>query len=272
MGAGRLMFALAATVLAAGCGGGDDESTPTVAASAASSAASAASAAKLAAQTCVVRTQYFLDGREAAPSARVLKVSSDACGRPVPYKASFALSVEGVASKAVASVEADFDGDGVADLKVKALGNPGAGAAVTTTATTIAYTYAAPGVFRARFTAMLVDGTRLDTYRYQTAMAAGDAVSLSGTVAGLSSAFRAQDVAKALTFFTAAAQERHGWALTAFKSQLPELATGLTTLRPSRLDEQHAQYEIPVTQEGNTVVYNIVLVRDETGAWKIDSL
>jgi hypothetical protein len=172
-----------------------------------------------------------------------------------PFVASFSVLGGAPATR----VELDIDGDGRTDFDGPTLDGQ-------------TFTYAAPGLYfpsvkvtdaqgavaSARAVVQVLDPAGVDTLLQPKWSALRDALSRS-------------DVAGAVALFAGASRDAYQDQLTALAGTgaLPQIAADLGPIRPIRVHERAAEYELRAVQQGTSYSFYVLFVVDTDGVWRL---
>jgi hypothetical protein len=172
-----------------------------------------------------------------------------------PFVASFSV----LGGAAAARVELDLDGDGRTDFDGPTLDGQ-------------TFTYAAPGLYfpsvkvtdaqgavaTARAVVQVLDPAGVDTLLQPKWSALRDALSRS-------------DVVGAVALFAGASRDAYQDQLTALAGAgaLPQIAADLGPIRPIRVHERAAEYELRAVQQGTSYSFLVLFVVDTDGVWRL---
>jgi hypothetical protein len=172
-----------------------------------------------------------------------------------PLVASFSL----LGGAPPARVELDFDGDGRVDFDGPMLESR-------------TFTYAAPGLFFPSVKVTDAQGA-VSTARavVQVLDPAGVDALLQPKWSALRDALSRSDVPGALALFAGASRDAYQDQLTALAGAgaLPQIAADLGAIRPVRVHERAAEYELRAVQQGTSYSFYVLFVVDTDGVWRL---
>jgi PKD repeat protein len=176
-----------------------------------------------------------------------------------PLTVAFRPEVEGIEP---VEYRYDFDGDGVLDNTVPA-------------GDVLSFTYATPGTFHARVTAMNAAGLE---YTAEKTLVVSDRGTVDARLAGrwnaLSTSLQAGDVEGSMSFLLPESQEKYRSIFTPLSAQLPTVFASVSPPELIRAEGNMAQYRVKREQlwDGvvRTITYYVWFSRDENGVWRID--
>jgi hypothetical protein len=190
---------------------------------------------------------------DAAEAALSLRPSPRMGGAPL--LASFSLA----GGPAPARVELDIDGDGHVDFDGPTLEGQ-------------TFTYSAPGLYFPVVKVTDVQGT-VSTGRtvVQVMDQSGLDAVLQPKWAALREALSRGDVPAAVGMFASASRDAYQDQLTALAGAgaLPQVAADLGAIRPVRVHERAAEYELRAVQQGTTYSFHVLFVVDTDGVWRL---
>jgi hypothetical protein len=172
-----------------------------------------------------------------------------------PLLASFSV----VGGAPPARVELDIDGDGHVDFDGPTLQGQ-------------TFTYAAPGLY---FPSVKVTDARgaVSTARavVQVLDPAGVDALLQPKWSALRDALGRSDVAGAVALFAGASRDAYQDQLTALAGAgaLAQIAADLGPIRPVRVHERAAEYELRAVQQGTSYSFYVLFVVDTDGVWRL---
>lgn len=172
-----------------------------------------------------------------------------------PFVASFSL----LGGAPAVRVELDIDGDGRVDFDGATLEGQ-------------TFTYAAPGLYFPSVKVTDAQGAA-STARavVQVLDPAGVDALLQPKWSALRDALSRSDVAGAVTLFAGASRDAYQDQLTALAGAgaLPQIASDLGPIRPVRVHERAAEYEVRAVQQGTSYSFYVLFVVDTDGVWRL---
>jgi hypothetical protein len=183
------------------------------------------------------------------------------CGGIAPHQTTFSLLLRNIAELEVREIEADLDGDGTTDYRS------------TDPFQLMAFTYNAPGLYRARFLVHKTGGEMLESISY---VAVTDAVEsqkpFTDLVTSLKTALNSGNRVHALSYLTGAGQSLYGPVLDDLGTQLPSIMATWSTLTPIWITDRMAVFSLTRVAGTESYTARVVFVKDANGAWKIDGI
>jgi hypothetical protein len=159
----------------------------------------------------------------------------------------------------VSAVALDLDGDGTVDFRGSSLDS-------------VLFSYSQPGVYVAAATVTDASGQQSGS---QALVQVFDTAALDALLQARWSAFRTallrSDVDAAVALFAKSSREASRDQLTALADvgALPQVASDLSAIRPSRLRERTAEYDLRAARDGVQYSFLVVFVIDEDGVWRL---
>ena len=189
-----------------------------------------------------------------APESSVLLVASPQSG-VAPFTAAFAL----LGVSALATIEADFDGNGTIDFTGPRLDGQ-------------AFTYAQPGLYVPLVNVTDAQGQRTTVPSIvQVFDRAGLDALLQSKWTALRDALRRGDIAQALTQIAERSRSRYQQAFTALTPDLPAIDAILTDVRFVRTRGLEAIFEMGRTDAGVLKSFEVRFQVDADGFWRVRS-
>jgi PKD repeat protein len=172
-----------------------------------------------------------------------------------------AFSLIGAPGISIARIDADFDGDGTID------------ATTISASTSLQHTYAAPGLYQARFTATDTQGTvHVAVQPIVVVSVASMDTMLRGVYSGAMASLRSRNVEGALRSFTASAAARYQEAFNALGPELPSVVDQLGTLQEGTISDGYAEYLLVRNTPDGPQGFLIYMIKGEDGVWRIDTM
>ena len=172
-----------------------------------------------------------------------------------PLVASFSL----LGGAPAARVELDIDGDGRADFDGPSLEGR-------------TFTYTAPGLYFPSVKVTDAQGAVSSARAVvQVLDPAGVDALLQPKWGALRDALGRSDVAGAVALFAGASRDAYQDQLTALAGAgaLPQIAADLGSIRPVRVHERAAEYELRAVQQGTSYSFYVLFVVDTDGVWRL---
>jgi hypothetical protein len=193
------------------------------------------------------------------PTAKGLQVRpSPTCGGIAPLTTTFSISLNAQDGDTLSSVTVDFG----------AGGGPQAFAMLAP----IQNTYVIPGLYLATITATTTSGATLTQSAWVSVQTSAQAFApILKNVSLLQAALGSQNVARALSYHSYTAQARYAPVLTQTGINLPGLATLLTTAQPVMVRGNYAEIAVSANTTKGLQSSSIVLTKDGSGLWRVDS-
>jgi len=166
-----------------------------------------------------------------------------------------AVEFEELAVRSAWHIELDFDGDGVTDVSPPKLDG-------------VTHRYAKPGLFFPTMTVRSSGGETLTATAIVDVFPPADVV---GIWKAMKAALRRHDVEGALQFFLLKSRDRYREALTKLASDARDIDRLLTDIRPEKEWGGFVDCEMLVTEDGQTVSYQVQFSRDYDNVWRIQS-
>jgi hypothetical protein len=194
-----------------------------------------------------------------SPALKGLRVTPlPSCGGIAPLTETFTISLDTTDSDTIVSKTIDF--------------GAGAGPGTAGPGTSIQYVYANPGLYTVTATATTAQGATLTQSAIVSVLTPVQAfASILENTSLLQSALSAQNLPRALSYLTGTSQPRYAPVLTQSGINLPGLATLLSTAQPLVLLGDYAEVVVTVNGPNGPQSSSMVLVRDSSGLWRVDS-
>lgn len=187
-------------------------------------------------------------------------IADSPCGGVAPLRASFHAHTEIPVSE-VRWLEIDFDGDGSIDTVLGDIMQP------------VQFTYVQPGLYRARFALRRTDGSATELFHLtQVTDVATAEQPFQQLLGNLRSALVAQNIVRALSYFTADAQMRYRPVLERIATELPSVANAWSQPQALSIGSELAEFAITRNVQETPYVFRVVFLKDGDGTWKIDSM
>jgi len=155
-----------------------------------------------------------------------------------------------------ARLDLDFEGDGVIDGSAETLEN-------------VSHTYAKPGLFFPIVTARSPEGPTLTASGIVDVFA--PPTDLVHKWNAMKAALRRGDVDAALEFIRIDSRQRYREMFTHLTVNLAQIDEVLSDIKPVRIDQMGAEFEMLRVEDGKTYSYFVLFVRDYDGIWRVKS-
>jgi hypothetical protein len=175
-----------------------------------------------------------------------------------PLKVDFAVRDSG--NRQVTRIELDADGNGEIDSYV-------------VWAPDVTHTYAQPGAFQARMTAIFEDGT---THQFRKWIGTVDPtavdVALKASWAAFTQALAEGDKAGALSWLTGRAKAKYELVIDALMPGMPSFVASLSQIQTLSLENGIAEYLVSRALDGSTRWFFVHFLQDADGYWRLEDM
>lgn len=175
-----------------------------------------------------------------------------------PFDASFSVTLN---SPDIRQIDVDFNGDGIID------------ASISNRQASLSYRYTEPGIYQASFTATSNTGNVNQQAFFIVAHDRDNIISeIRQTWANILAALTSSDVDLALNYAVPAAQANYRSVFKALQSDMGTIIGSFSELQIVSVHQDLVECAINRNIEGINRIFFIAFVKDNDGAWKIDSM